>query len=220
MLLPPQFQTPAPDALGAKVVVMPAPPKPPHVHQWLAVPDSKIHSRCAECGTVTLTEIVNPRPTLLGFDPAAPGGDTTVFNFAPTARGAELLRDVTEKTRALDPAEEITDGQLDERVRAFFSSAPDHELALEHARSLLKEMGYKRVFGIPEHRRAEFLKALTAPQADPDGWIKNTGTQPVADDVWVQVKIDGFVHSADDARDWDWFVHNAVDDITHWRLAK
>jgi hypothetical protein len=61
MLLPPQFQTPAPDALGAKVVAMPAPPKPPHEHQWLAVPDSKIHSRCAECGTVTLTEIVAPK---------------------------------------------------------------------------------------------------------------------------------------------------------------
>ncbi len=31
-------------------------------HQWVPVPDSKIHSRCAACGAVTLTEIVATVP--------------------------------------------------------------------------------------------------------------------------------------------------------------
>lgn len=29
---------------------------------WVPVPDSKVHSRCASCGAVTLTELVNPVP--------------------------------------------------------------------------------------------------------------------------------------------------------------
>jgi len=82
-LLPAKFQTPTPAALGAKVVaITPAPA--PHVHQWMAVPDSKVHSRCAGCGAVTLTEAVAPR--MIGFDLAVPSADlTSVFTWA---RGA------------------------------------------------------------------------------------------------------------------------------------
>jgi hypothetical protein len=50
--------------LGApeRLKAAPAAPKPPCKHQWLAMPDSKTHSRCADCGTVTLTEMVAPKP--------------------------------------------------------------------------------------------------------------------------------------------------------------
>jgi hypothetical protein len=50
--------------LGApeRLKAVPAAPKPPCKHQWLAMPDSKTHSRCADCGTVTLTEMVAPKP--------------------------------------------------------------------------------------------------------------------------------------------------------------
>ncbi len=74
MLLPAKFQTHLPYSLGEKVVAIAPAPKP-HVHQWVSVPDSKIHSRCAECGTVTLTEIVAPK----------------VMAYAPTAGGQAML---------------------------------------------------------------------------------------------------------------------------------
>ena len=64
MPLPPSMRAEDHLPLGApeRLKVVPAAPKPPCKHQWLAMPDSKTHSRCAECGTVTLTEMVAPKP--------------------------------------------------------------------------------------------------------------------------------------------------------------
>lgn len=64
MPLPPSMRAEDHLPLGApeRLKAVPAAPKPPCKHQWLAMPDSKTHSRCADCGTVTLTEMVAPKP--------------------------------------------------------------------------------------------------------------------------------------------------------------
>lgn len=252
MLLPAKFQTPTPAPLGAKVVAIAPAPKP-HVHQWVSVPDSKIHSRCAECGTVTLTEIVAPKvvayaptaggqamldrvaeingqiaqamgmlPTWIGVDPAVPGSDRTVFSEHFMAKPA--------------PAPAISDSDLLRETVAFLDGSDDRRLAGAHARSVLAEMGFKKTINIPQHRRAEFLKALTtwpqeptkhytsitAPdgkvrmvETDTEGWIKSDGTQPVADDVRVEVRFDGTDHHnlTYTAKTFVWRLP------THWRPA-
>lgn len=240
MLLPAKFQTPTPAALGAKVVAIAPAPKP-HVHQWVSVPDSKIHSRCAECGTVTLTEIVAPKviayaptagdqamldrmaetngSTWIAVDPAAPGSDRTVFSKHFMAKPA--------------PADEISNSALTATVRDFLNGSADHARAISHARSVLDEMGFKKAIDLPQHRRAEFLKALTTwPQrhytsittpdgtvrmveTDAEGWIKNDGTQPVADDVRVEVRVHDRDRPADMAVNFHWGHPN----FTHWRPA-
>lgn len=64
MPLPPSMRAEDHLPLGApeRLKVVPAAPQPSCAHQWLAMPDSKTHSRCAYCGTVTLTEMVAPKP--------------------------------------------------------------------------------------------------------------------------------------------------------------
>lgn len=64
MPLPPSMRLEDYLPLGApeRLKAAPAAPKPPCKRQWLAMPDSKTHSRCADCGTVTLTEMVAPKP--------------------------------------------------------------------------------------------------------------------------------------------------------------
>jgi hypothetical protein len=57
--------------------------------------------------------------------------------------------------------------------------------------------------------------------AVPAGWVKNTGVQPVADDVLIEVK---FRHGGNTCTDcagaWQWDVeHNDESDIMEWRLA-
>lgn len=117
MIPMPREHTDTLPALGRKVVAIAPAPKP-HVHQWLAVPDSKIHSRCAECGAVTLTEIVTPKaasglatlinaqamgplPTWVEVDPAVSGSDkSSVFgwvratDFTKQFRGLYLNQEV------------------------------------------------------------------------------------------------------------------------------
>lgn len=223
MLLPAKFQTPTPAALGAKVVAMPAAPKP-HVHQWVSVPDSKIHSRCAECGTVTLTEIVAPK--MVAFADAMQA--MIMASQKPTF--AELCT-----TPA--PAPEISNSALTAAARDFLNGSADHARAISHARSVLDEMGFKKVIDLPQHRRDEFLTALTtwpqeptrhytsvtAPdgrvrmvETDAEGWIKNDGTQPVADDVRVEVRFADteYANMTYDAKAFVWRA------VTHWRLAK
>lgn len=253
MLLPAKFRTPAPETLGCKITAMPPAPKP-HVHQWLAVPDSKIHSRCAECGTVTLTEIVAPK--VVAYDPrtfvsngvadalryavgalfAAPANKTGAeFRMKLQALDAELRAgEAAMKARA--PAPEISDSALTAAVHDFLAGSADRTLAKTHARSVLDEMGYKNGCAIPQHRRAEFLKALTtrpqepakhytsitAPdgkvrmvETDAEGWIKNDGTQPVADDARVEVRANSVDRPAMAAHMFGWGSYT----LTHWRPA-
>lgn len=253
MLLPAKFQTPTPAPLGAKVVAIAPAPKP-HVHQWVSVPDSKIHSRCAECGTVTLTEIVAPK--VVAYDPrtfvsngvadalryavgalfAAPANKTGAeFRMKLQALDAELRAgEAAMKARA--PAPEISDSALTAAVHDFLAGSADRTLAKTHARSVLDEMGYKNGCAIPQHRRAEFLKALTtrpqepakhytsitAPdgrvrmvETDAEGWIKNDGTQPVADAVRVEVRVHDRDRPADMAVNFHWGHPN----FTHYRVV-
>lgn len=247
MLLPAKFQTPTPAPLGAKIVAITPAPKP-HVHQWLAVPDSKIHSRCAECGTVTLTEIVAPMVSfcpdashvaarlaagagqwVVGFDPASPDGDCSAVSvFAATANGARFL-----KSLSIAPAPEIGDSDLLRETIAFLDGSDDRRLAGAHARSVLAEMGYKKTINIPQHRRAEFLKALTtwpakhyatitAPdgkvrmvETDAEGWIKNDGTQPALGPL--EVRFTGGETAT--GLSWYWPIFEGKVCITHWRPA-
>ena len=187
MLLPAKFQTSTPAPLGAKVVAIAPAPKP-HVHQWLAVPDSKIHSRCAECGTVTLTEIVAPKVSfcpdtghvaarlaagagqwVVGVDPAAPGSDRTVFSehfLGKPYSFVDLLR------------------------------APGQAPALRHYTSITAPDGKVRMV-----------------ETDAEGWIKNDGTRPVADDVRVEVQTDMGNCMTFNARTFVW------ECISRWRPA-
>lgn len=310
MLLPAKFQTPTPAPLGAKVVAIAPAPKP-HVHQWVSVPDSKIHSRCAECGTVTLTEIVAPKvmayaptaggqamldlvadingqiaqamgmiPQWVGVDPAAPGSDRTAFSehflgkpysFVDLLRAPEQANktgaEFRMKLQALDaelrageaalkvrepkfreadaklrtPAPEISDSDLWRETVAFLDGSDDRRLAGAHARSVLAEMGFKKTINIPQHRRAEFLKALTTwPQepakhytsiitldgrvrmveTDAEGWIKNDGTQPVASGVKVECRLRAAQSKGvAPADEWRWRDTGTEWSITHWRPA-
>lgn len=256
-------------ALGRKVVAIAPAPKP-HVHQWLAVPDSKIHSRCAECGAVTLTEIVAPKPAAFTFIPndgltqmlkeiwaavdAAAGVDSAFLVRAPeqASPAGKTATEVMMKALASErrlvawaeigeafakifakpQAPEITNSQLTAAVHEFLAGSADRTLAKAHARSVLDRMGCKKMFEVPQHRRAEFLKALTTGptkhytsiagrdgkvrmvETDAEGWIKNDGTQPVADDVRVDVQTGmngGYMTFAASTFAWQ--------NVTHWRPA-
>lgn len=85
----------------------------PCQHQWVPVPDSKVHSRCANCGVVTLTEMVHvppapkpapapqalavwPLPLPLGFTPGKPPPDTRVdLCFADGSIGYDYASNLT-----------------------------------------------------------------------------------------------------------------------------
>ena len=121
MPLPPSMRAEDHLPLGApeRLKVVPAAPKPPCKHQWLAMPDSKTHSRCADCGTVTLTEMVAPKPppapvpsaqcqeedddalgvcikpVTIGFDLASSSGVMSLFTTSPTSDFERLMREAT-----------------------------------------------------------------------------------------------------------------------------
>ena len=245
MLLPAKFQTTTPAALGAKVVAMPPAPKP-HVHQWVSVPDSKIHSRCAECGTVTLTEIVAPKVSfcpddthvaarltagagqwVVGFDPASPdGGCSAVSVFAATAGGARFLEGINIAPTLEDALQAARDffakgGEKAAVGKILASFGSDCVAHLDNAY-------FGRFIERVKALTAKHYTSITAPdgkvrmvETDAEGWIKNDGTQPVADDVRVLCKYANGVHGCLSLRagSREWADSKRANPITHWRLA-
>lgn len=54
-----------------------------------------------------------------------------------------------------------------------------------------------------------------------EGWVENTGVQPVADSTKVEVKFAKAAASAvSAASNWHWSIEFAVGDITHWRYPR
>ena len=54
-----------------------------------------------------------------------------------------------------------------------------------------------------------------------EGWVANTGVQPVADSTKVEVKFAKAAPSAvSAASNWHWSIEFAVGDITHWRYPR
>lgn len=54
-----------------------------------------------------------------------------------------------------------------------------------------------------------------------EGWVENTGVQPVADSTKVEVKFAKAAPSAvSAASNWHWSIEFAVGDITHWRYPR
>lgn len=119
--LPPMMRAEDHQPLGTpeRLKPVPAAPKPPCKHQWLAMPDSKTHSRCADCGTVTLTEMVASKPppapvpsaqcqeedddalgvcikpVTISFDLASSSGVMSLFTTPPTSDFERLMREAT-----------------------------------------------------------------------------------------------------------------------------
>lgn len=81
----------------------------------------------------------------------------------------------------------------------------DFQQAIQSSIAFLEANGYS-VSAIQE-----------APNADADGWIKNTGERPVDANILVDVKFDdGYIYDRRRADYWFW----DLEKITHWRLAR
>jgi hypothetical protein len=62
--------------------------------------------------------------------------------------------------------------------------------------------------------------AAVAATGDAEGWIENTGRQPVADGMRVDIRFKSGDQAESYASHVDWAMSATGSDITHWRLHK
>ena len=196
-LLPPQFQTPLTHALGEKITTITPAPKP-HVHQWVPVPDSKVHCRCADCGAVTLTEAVNTVPPT-AVVPAAP-------HWAPVPGMPGMRKAVhgpfndwlyVNKHKVI---KETSFQPTKEQIRTYYTRS-----------ALGKVTPQER-----EQMEGWWAKIRPgAPVTPKDEWRPNYGTQPVGDNILVKVRSNGVDFPAMRASEFNW----GYPLLTHWKPA-
>jgi hypothetical protein len=205
-LLPPQFQTPLTHALGAKVVAITPAPKP-HVHQWVPVPDSKVHCRCADCGAVTLTEAVNTVPPAAVAPatpywapvPGMPGMRKAVLGAVNGNLSMVTLHCGSGGGSANGNSTLVASGGLAGGSGTTFPSK-------WFTAALTADTRKSKLFD-------ELIEAIG--RMPKDEWRPNYGTQPVADNVLVAVRANGVDHPAMRASEFNW----SYPLITHWKPA-
>jgi hypothetical protein len=215
-LLPPQFQTTLP-GLGAKVVAI-APAPAPHAHQWVPVPDSKIHSRCAECGSVTLTEIVAPKPAFAST--TACDDQFRPFAFIPNEGLTELWQSVM--------------AQIDKAVSvgSIYAYAPPSFFPVGGSTGVdLASVGAAEYTAITDPRKVvrapapRYYQSITTPvglvtmvETDAEGWVAYPGSgQPVSDDTEVEIR---FYDGSEDQYRASFAFTGDTAAIIRWRLAR
>lgn len=105
--------------------------------------------------------------------------------------------------------------RLDAYVQAVMSNSSHSYKSLEEA----YENIYKVAKGMVDYVDSQCTKEMKKLQ-DADGWIKNTGVQPVSDDTEIIIKTkDGDIIKYYKAGNWEWSKTGLDSDIDEWKLA-